>query len=513
MTNVVVGSYFNYSPEEGSNAAFVRHRNFTAVQEMYWPPDNNSQKLPAYGKPINAVLNSRDGKGVFQWSANYAHGPLSGPNMIGWRFLPSDPRTLGGVEAQNHAWSFSYEEGSPARYFSILDGFGSLGHGWRDDYGHFCGSPGNEYFLGVDAQSALSDVRRGLRKGGDRFEPWLHPYQGVRGSYIGRIVSKPGFVARAPQAGGAWQPSYGYQAFRQNFGWPPDLIEVDKYVFVCTRSGVSETNWAAVQQGFANARSARGSSLSPVFADGWTVGAWIPNSWPQLGMLVRVKDGAKYFLFVCESTQGWGETSGIPPDWNAAAAVPGDTVPDGTVTWRFLGQDPDSDCIVEDGTTEWTCAGPVAEFADYGPVYEKGFVTTRQNSPQETAVVDAYKLPVPTDKVCPVYVEVTVTCWDGSYAPAEAAVITLKSFWKPIAYDPYVLLGDIRSEGWGPISAEDFAVDRAEPFRVNLEYKDRSILVRVADFRGRNPGRPTITFPNRDIRWRSIRKPHIDWDW
>jgi Pectate lyase superfamily protein len=495
------------------------------------------------GNATGALVEMRDYKGV--WETDDADPPKirtsagliypdagiaqwwqKDPNdwaIFGWQYKsPYGPGTANRGDLDE--WSLGLVNRNA--YLSIADPFSVGGAGWRDVAGHFCGNPlqGGGYWLGLNPSE--DDVRsyalrRGRRYLGDRFEP---PLRFGRGAYIGSTVTSPGSMGLPIPAAGLI--TYASQ-FNEDSADPARTVEPGNgLVYRCSRSALA----GAADQPVGVLPTAPPpvwpTKSNQVDVDGIGIMTWRPTKGQRVGYFKRptrkAADGNWYY-FECTAVSGYGVTGDLEPTWDTTIgsttlekrdpiATPNIPYP-GEVTWTCKGLDDPATFLDLGDAGQWTCIGEVAKLSDYGPVYEKGFVTTRQNSPQETAVVDAYKIPVPIDKVCPVYVEVTVTCWDGSYAPAEAAVITLKSFWKPVAYDSYVLLGDIRSEGWGPISAEDFAVDMAEPFRVNLEYKDRSILVKVADFRGRNPGRPTISFPNRDIRWRSIRKPHIDWDW
>lgn len=152
------------------------------------------------------------------------------------------------------------------------------------------------------------------------------------------------------------------------------------------------------------------------------------------------------------------------------------TEPNEEVTWTALGQDPDDACIVEDNQAQWTCAGPVATFSDYAPIYEKGTVETSDATP---TVLDSY----PLEDNATTHIEVFVTAYQTS-GPSDGVTWVLRAAWRRTG--PAVThLGATSSDQQG--SAAWFAA--LTPNGTNIE-------VRVTGEAGKT------------IRWRSIRTPH-----
>jgi len=387
-SNMIIGGYLR-TPDVRSAAGMARFRAFRQVEEV-----NEKAK-----RRTLAMLHQQDVDSVFLWNANRAWGPGGDRlNTIGWRYLSAGTIAVPGYSPIAHSdWTLSYQENSPWEFLSIQDGFGPLGVSWRDHSGHFCGRDGLEYFLGVawNAEKS-SSVRRGFRAVGDRFEPPLGA-SGLRGRFLGRIVVKAGF-----RGYDRWALGQRWQAFFDNSGGSPHVIEEEGFAFICTRSTQSNPVGATRPDFTAAIRSrtdSRRPALSPVFSNGMILSSWIPNSVQQVGMLKRPNSRAadgRYNHYVCDSVRGWGRTGAVEPTWRTGLGdIVQDTFPTGMtqseVTWRCLGPDPDDGCIIDEVTgTQWTCAGPVAEFAEYGPIYEKGAITTEDDSLTQ---LDAYPIP------------------------------------------------------------------------------------------------------------------------
>jgi hypothetical protein len=453
---VVIGGYFSHGIDPTSVCAAVQMREFREVEQV-------NVKTPLHTR---AALQISGIDIVYLWTANRAAVAEEYVNTFGWQYRETNPPGV----PPTREWALSYQLNSPFEFFSVQDGFGTLGMSWRDYLGHFCGRPGMEYFLGVDPLAENDTrIRRGFRAVGDRFEKRLAPE--CRGQYLGRIVTKAGF--RGYNTWDSPDPELAFYQFDESRGWPPGTLEEEGYVFVCTRTGVCGEH----RPDFASAIRNRGDSLSPIFSTGQILTTWRPHFAQQLGMLKRPTHRAldgRYYHYVCESVTAYARTGNDEPLWTTALDS---MIPDNEVTWRCLGPDPDDGCIV-DGPTglQWTCVGRVAEFAEYGPVYEKGKKTTYDGT---TVVLDFYPI---LDNSCTQF-DVIVTAYHIGSSGPEGEAFTLRA--------AYCRNGGNIDEVIAPTTVERSS---RHPWNAVLVRNGTNIEVQV-------------TGGEEEIRWSSIRLP------
>lgn len=492
--SMIIGGQFNNGIDKDSVTAAVKGKDFRQVEEVNY-------RAP---RQTRAMLHQPGADSVFMWTANRAMVGNEYANTIGWRSLltprRSTPPELPGFPAlQDAEWALSYQSNSPHEFFSVQDGFGALGMSWRDHLGHFCGRPGSEYFLGVswDAESN-NEIRHGFRALGDRFEPRVEQNL-LRGRFLGRIVVEKGFRARD-----SWNSGGNYSAFNEAAGWAPSTIKEQGYVFVCThtgRAGGADGARPDFVTAINNRRDPRRAALlSPVFASGLLVSPWVANQVQQPGMLKRVRaasDGL-YYLFVPDRLHNRGRTGRSEPSWICMTDIlTEDTIPaDATeveVRWRCLGPDPDNGCIIEEpGRLQWTCVGPVATFAAYGPIYEKATRVTSPEDSEEWVRLDQY--PIAT-RTCSQY-DVVVTALGDSTHPGQPAIAATFTLRAACYHDGGIarLLGDVNVDRRRTRDDVD-AMMRLEA--------DGGWIMSVYVRRGEDAR----------IRWQSIRRPHTDADW
>lgn len=395
-----------------SLAASTRYRDFRQVEEVnYASPRQTRAKLHDSGADY-----------VFRWESNRAYPLNSGANELGWAW-----REFAGYPIAGE-WMMQYGvTGVGYDAYSLLDGFHGLGSGWRDPAGHFGGASGREYFLGLDNGQERSNIpRRGYRPVGDRFEPRIDTFGSgaARGRYLGRVVTTRGFrgVDTWPYPG----PTVVRQ-FQDQQGGAPTTVEYGGYVFVCTQAGT--TNGTPPTAAMDAAIAARGASVSAMLAAGEIESTWVATSVQQINFVkrtsTRVGSPAKYYLFRCTARDTaaagtWPVTGAVEPNWSTALNI-GNTLVDNQITWTCLGPDPDDAMVVVDGSAQWVCAGAVATFAEYGPIYEKGSTTTPDATPK---AIDTYAL----DDNAVNHFDVVVT----AFSAADGMSFVLRGAWRRV---------------------------------------------------------------------------------
>src|SRR5262249_26056399 len=97
-----------------------------------------------------------------------------------------------------YVWTLGFATATQYPMYGVQGWDAPEGAGWRDFYGHFCGLPGGDYFVGRAEDSVYAGnpmlLRRGERKVGDRFEPhggYVDVASGIR--YIGRMCTTAGW--------------------------------------------------------------------------------------------------------------------------------------------------------------------------------------------------------------------------------------------------------------------------------------------------------------------------------
>lgn len=391
-TSVVIGGTWTHGLAGDAAAVQAGYTGFSRVFEQ----DSVSRRAVV---ALHPRILSGHADSVLGWTTSRS-GIRSEQNWVQWRYGRPD------VPGE---WTFEAQQLN-VPYLAVADGLGPSGAGWRDVRGHFRGHPhlGTEYFLGV--HSGLEkrvEVRRGQRKIGDRFE--TNSPLAARGSYLGRVVVMAGFVGEPLAA-------TFYSAFTADAGSPANTVEVDGFVYMCTRGGLSSGTLPT----------------APTPAPTWSAGSLPPTTWRPTALqlldgLIRPRDPAShgYAFFRCVGLRGRGRTGADAdePNWSTLGSAP---FWDGDVQWQFAGNE-DPGWIVDEGALrpQWTRMGAPAKFAEYGPVYEKATATT---SGDTEILLDRYLLPV--DSCESFEIAVTALRKATGTAPAEGGAFVIEAAYR-----------------------------------------------------------------------------------